>query len=135
MADEGRNLEEAEKLIRRAVELDRQRRKSGTKKISADDGDDHAAYIDSLGWVLFRQGRLEEARQELEKATKLPEGDSAEIWDHLGDVFFRMGNAPQARAAWEKAEQLYRQERRRRQDDQYQGLQRKLKLIKQQTRR
>ena len=30
----------------------------------------NAAFMDSLGWVLYRQGRLEEARQELEQAVE-----------------------------------------------------------------
>ncbi len=130
LADEGRNLDEAEKLIRRAIELERQQRKSGAKRLSPQGDQDHAAFVDSLGWVLFRQGRLEDARRELERATTLPDGENPEIWDHLGDVYLRMKDTVRAKTAWEKAEQLYRQERRRQQDNQLLDLQRKLNLLR-----
>lgn len=135
LADEGRNLDEAEKLIRRAIDLDRQQRRSASRPPSAHDDHDRAAYVDSLGWVLFRQGRFEDARRELETATTLPEGDDAVIWDHLGDVYLRLKDIARAKTAWEKAEQLYRLERRRQRDQSLHDLQRKLKLLKQETRR
>src|SRR5262249_44797495 len=68
-ADQNRNLEEAETLIRKALELDRKQRGSGPK-IDPDSDRDNAAYVDSLGWVLFRRGKPEEAKAELEKAVK-----------------------------------------------------------------
>lgn len=132
LADENRNLDEAEKLIRRAIELERAQR---SKKGAPEDDHDHAAYIDSLGWALFRKGKLAEARQELERATLLPDGESAEIWDHLGDVCLRLKDLKSAEAAWEKAEHLYKLERRRKQDEQFQELQRKLKLLKKESSR
>src|SRR5262249_14116582 len=66
-ADQGKKLLEAERLIRKAIDLDRQQRK-GAAKVSPDSDRDNAAYIDSLGWVLFRRGQLPEARQQMEKA-------------------------------------------------------------------
>jgi Flp pilus assembly protein TadD len=128
LADRGRNLEEAERLIRKAIQLEREQRK--TRKVGPDDDRDHAAYIDSLGWVLFRRGRVDEARQELERATALPDGDDPVIWDHLGDVYLKLGQPDRAAAAWHKAAQLYDGDRRRKQDDQYKDLKRKLKLLK-----
>lgn len=129
MADRGKNLEEAEQLIRKAIQLEREQRKGA--KVAGPDGDvDHAAFIDSLGWVLFRRGRVEEALKELERATVLPDGEDPVIWDHLGDVYLRLGQPDKARAAWEKSEKLYGTDGRRRQDGPYQELKRKLKLLK-----
>src|SRR5262249_53213502 len=89
-ADQNIRLEEAERLIRKALELDRRQRTSGTA-VSVDSDQDNAAYVDSLGWVLFRRGQLEEARRQLDKAAKLPGGsDDPVVWDHLGDVCFRL---------------------------------------------
>ncbi|MGE3807642.1 MAG: tetratricopeptide repeat protein, partial [Gemmataceae bacterium] len=134
MADQNKNLDEAEKLIRKALELDRAQRseKADKNKVKVDvDGDqDRASYIDSLGWVLFRKGQVDEARKELERAVKLPSGDDPVLWDHLGDVYLRLGQKDQARTAFLKANELYENERRRRRDDQYRELQRKLKLLK-----
>jgi tetratricopeptide (TPR) repeat protein len=128
-ADQGKNLEEAEKLIRRALELDRSQRRTGTQ-VDADSDQDHAAYVDSLGWVLFRRGQLQVARQELEKATALPEGDDPVIWDHLGDVYLQLEEPARARKAWQKAVELFEAGRRRPSDDRYKEIKQKLKHLK-----
>jgi tetratricopeptide (TPR) repeat protein len=127
-ADQGKNLEEAERLIRKAIDLDRSQRKTGTQ-VEADSDQDNAAYVDSLGWVLFRRGRLQEARQELEKAAHLPDGDDPVIWDHLGDVYLRLEEPARAAAAWKKALELYEANRRRPNDERYKELKQKLKLL------
>ena len=123
-ADQGKKLKEAEELIRKAIDLDRRQR----KKLS-DAGEDNAAYIDSLGWVLFRRGQLDAARGELEKAIALPDGDDPTIWDHLGDVYFRQGQMERARTTWQRARDLYRRENSRTMDHRYKELQRKIKLL------
>jgi tetratricopeptide (TPR) repeat protein len=128
MADQGKNLPEAEELIRQAIELDR-RQKRQEAKVGPDDDRDNAAYIDSLGWVLFRRGRIKEALQELQRATILPEGDDPVIWDHLGDVYFRLGDSSKSRESWSKALSLYEKDKRRKLDDQYKELKHKLDLL------
>jgi tetratricopeptide (TPR) repeat protein len=129
-AEEGKNLEEAERMIRKALELDRKQRTSGTS-VSTDSDHDNGAYLDSLGWVLFRRGKLAEARKELEKAAAAPDGkDDPVVWDHLGDVCFRAKEAAAARKAWEKAANLYDEGKRRKTDDLYKEIQQKLKLPK-----
>jgi tetratricopeptide (TPR) repeat protein len=129
LADQNQNLEEAEKLIRKAIELDREQRKAD-QRIGADDDKPNAAYIDSLGWVLFRSGRLREARREMERAVALPEGAADPVvWDHLGDVYFRMGDKERTAAAWKKALTLYETDKRRRLDDSYKELKHKLQLL------
>jgi tetratricopeptide (TPR) repeat protein len=128
-ADQGKHLEQAEKLVRRALELDRKQRNSGTQVV-ADSDLDNAAYVDSLGWVLFRRGQLQAARQELEKAAALPGGaDDAVVWDHLGDVYHRLNEPARARTAWTKAIELYESARRRQLDERYREIQQKLKLL------
>ena len=64
---------------------------------------ENAAYLDSLGWVLFKLGKTKEAQGHLEKATQLPSGGDATIWDHLGDCYARNDKPKQARDAWQKA--------------------------------
>lgn len=127
-ADQSKNLDEAERLIRKAIDLHRQQRRTGA--VGPDDDRDHAAYLDSLGWVLFRRGQLDEARAWLEKAAALPDGnDDPEVWNHLGDVYFRQEQQGKAAAAWKKAAGLYETNRRRKADDKYRELKQKLKLL------
>lgn len=103
LADQGRNLDEAERLVRHALAVDRvERRKAGSPEPES------ASYRDSLGWVLFRQGKLAEARAELEKAAALAAGAADPVvWDHLGDVLFRLNDKPKAKTMWEKAKEMY----------------------------
>lgn len=70
LADHERDLVEAERLVHRALLQD----------------PDNGAYVDSWGWVLFRLGRLEEARAALERAVELTGGDAV-VHEHLGDVY------------------------------------------------
>ncbi|MFL5341466.1 MAG: tetratricopeptide repeat protein, partial [Gemmataceae bacterium] len=133
LADQGRNLDEAERLVRHALEVDRLERQRGAADEDADDDPlvgENAAYLDSLGWVLFRRGKLAEARDWLEKSAALPGGkDDPTVWDHLGDVHFRLGDSPRAKAAWTKAAGLYEEERRGKKDGRSEELRRKLTLI------
>lgn len=88
-ADRGKNLEKAESMIRRAVAED----------------PENSAYLDSLGWVLFKLGKLQEALEPLEQAAKSSLQD-ATIHDHLGDVYFKLNRLEEARKSWEKAESI-----------------------------
>lgn len=123
LADQGRKLDEAEQLIRRALELDAHER-----RMKGDPEGESGTYLDSLAWVLFRRGKVKEARELLEKVAKLPETASdAVVWDHLGDVRFREGATGSARDAWTKAAELYKNSHQGRQGGRRDEVLRKLK--------
>lgn len=85
-ADQGMHLDEALKMIERAVAL------------RPADG-----YIaDSLGWVHFMMGSYKEAIPYLERAVELLPYDSV-INDHLGDAYWYVGRKMEARFQWERA--------------------------------
>ncbi len=87
--ESGQNLEEAEGYIRKALEL------------RPEDG-----FIeDSLGWVLFKQGKVEQALERLERAMKLQPEESV-IYEHLGDIYFDQKAFTKAAVAYQKAYQL-----------------------------
>ncbi len=85
-ADNNENLEQALELIRRAVDLD----------------PNNGAFVDSLGWALFRLGEFEQARRHLERAQQLVPRDPT-ILEHLGDVYLALGDSRRAREAYEQA--------------------------------
>lgn len=90
-ADHGLNLEQAEGMIRKALATE----------------PENAAYLDSMGWVLFKLGKYEEAAPYLEKAVKKSTGTGDEtLYDHLGDVYDRLGQSAKAVEAWKKSIEL-----------------------------
>lgn len=84
--EKGRNLDRARAMLERAV------------RVRPNDG----AITDSLGWVLFRQGHLQEALRLLERATEL-EPDDPTINGHLGDVYWAVGRRIEALYQWRRA--------------------------------
>ena len=88
-AEKGERLDEAEKLVRRAVDLD----------------PDNGSFLDSLGWVLFQRGDLPAAISTLERAEALA-GPEPTILEHLGDAYRRSGRDADAARAWRHALQI-----------------------------
>lgn len=88
LADRTERHEEALELIERAVEID----------------GDNPAYIDSLGWVYFRLGRLEEAIEQLQRAFELQ--PDPEIGAHLGEAYWTAGELQAARDVWDQSLEL-----------------------------
>lgn len=86
LADHGLKVPEAVDLAQRAVKID----------------PGNPAYLDTLGWALFKQGRVDEAVEPLTKAAAALTGNSV-IQDHHGDVLARKGRTAEAVAAWERA--------------------------------
>jgi tetratricopeptide (TPR) repeat protein len=111
-ADHDMKLDEAEKLIRKALDEDRKERKK--KGVSPAEDKDNAAYVDSLGWVLFKKKNYQEAKKYLLEAVKDKDGQHIEILDHLADCYLALGEKAQAIATWEKALKLETASRRER---------------------
>lgn len=88
-AEAGENLDEALRLVQRAVALD----------------PENGSYVDSLGWTYYRLGRHEQARGYLERAARLEPTD-ATLHEHLGDVYVALGQNDRARAAYRRALEL-----------------------------
>lgn len=86
-AERGTNLARARTMIEKAVRLD----------------PTNAAYLDSLGWVLFKQGHASEALDPIRKAVELNDEPDATLYDHLGDVYSELRQHDKAREAWGKA--------------------------------
>jgi tetratricopeptide (TPR) repeat protein len=109
-ADHDMNFEESEKLIRKAIELDEKKRQKDLKAKKIDEVEakkPNAAYLDSLGWVLFKNKKYAEAKKYLLEASKdEDEGNHIEIWDHVADAQYALGEKKEAVETWQKALKL-----------------------------
>ena len=63
---------------------------------------DNGFIRDSLGWVFFRLGKIDQAIKELEAAVRLSPDDPA-ILDHLGDAYLESGRVREALQTYKKA--------------------------------
>ena len=87
--DQGINLDEGMKMIKRAV----------------DQRPDDGYIVDSLGWAYYRIGNFEDAVKHLERAIDLKPEDPT-INDHLGDAYWRVGRTLEAKFQWAHARDL-----------------------------
>jgi tetratricopeptide (TPR) repeat protein len=87
--DKGMNLDEAFKMLRRAVDL------------KPTDG----YIVDSLGWANYKLGNYQEATEELEKAIELKPADPV-VNDHLGDAYWRVNRRIEAGFQWNHARDM-----------------------------
>ena len=88
-ADRGINVEEAVSLTQRAVAIKPH----------------NGYYVDSLGWALYKAGRIEEALEMMQRAVALVSDDPV-IYEHLGEIFLLREEHEKARAAWVHSLQL-----------------------------
>jgi tetratricopeptide (TPR) repeat protein len=87
--DQGINLDEAFRMLRKAVDL------------RPEDG----YIVDSLGWAYYKLGKYEDAVRELERAIELKPADPV-INDHLGDAYWKVGRRLEAQFQWNHARDL-----------------------------
>lgn len=88
-AEGNQNLPEAEKMARNALLLDPK------------DG----YVMDTLGWILYKQGKFTEAVKVLEAAHK-QQGTVSVIAEHLGDAYYRHQMVEKAKTMYIKAAEL-----------------------------
>jgi len=95
-ADHNMHLEEAEGMIKRALQIE----------------PNNGSYLDSLGWLEFRQGKFDQALADLLRAAKNLEHDDSVVFEHIGDTYLKLNRVPQALEAWQKALALDPQNKR-----------------------
>lgn len=88
-AEQNANLPEAEKLARRALHLE------------PTDG----YVLDTLGWILYKQGKLSESVKILEAAFRYQSGVSV-IAEHLGDAYYKHALVDKAKKMYKRAVDL-----------------------------
>lgn len=91
LADRNERLDEAYNMVKKALDQD----------------PGNGAYMDSLGWVYYHQGKLTEAEGLLIRA--LEKSSDPTIHDHLGDVYLKEGKTPEAVAQWQASVKEYKE--------------------------
>ena len=86
-AEQNTHLEEAEDMIKHALAAD----------------PDNGAYLDSLGWVKFRESKFDEALAALQKAAQNLKRDDPVVFEHLGDTYAKLNRGAQALEVWQRA--------------------------------
>jgi tetratricopeptide (TPR) repeat protein len=86
-AERGVNLEKALEMIEKAVKAE----------------PENDAFLDSLGWILFKLNQPQEALAALLKAVKHAEEPDPTMYDHLGDVYQALGQRDKALESWRKS--------------------------------
>lgn len=64
-----------------------------------------STYLDTYGWVLYKLGEYEEAKNNIEKSIEYGGKNNAIILEHLGDIYFKLENTEKALEYWKKAKQ------------------------------
>lgn len=92
LADHNKNLDKAEDALKEAIKRE----------------PDNAAYLDSMAWLYFRQGRYQEAYDFIIKAiNNMTENFDGLIYDHAGDIAFALNKNEEALEFWQTALELY----------------------------
>lgn len=87
---EQRDLKKAEKMSYRAITAEA----------------NNATYLDTYAWILYQQGRYDEARIYIDRALENDTVDAqpnGEVLEHAGDIYYRLGLTEEALSMWQKA--------------------------------
>ena len=86
-ADLNVHLDEAMEMIQRALQIE----------------PNNGSYLDSLGWVEFRQGKFDQALADLLLAAKNLDREDPIVFEHIGDTYLKLHRVPEALESWQKA--------------------------------
>ena len=87
LSEKGKDLQKAEKMSYRTIKAEPK----------------NSTFLDTYAWILFMQGRYEEANIYIEQAVQNDSTVSDVILEHAGDISAKLGNIKKAVEWWEKA--------------------------------
>ncbi len=117
-ADAGVNLDKAERMIRLALR----------------EMPDTVSFLDSLAWVLYKQGDFAAAGRVIQRVLdreNLDDLDHPVIYNHAGDVFHRLGHKDKAVEFWKRSLEAAKKEKQASRDirDAMKGAAAKIKAV------
>jgi len=83
----GDSLEKAERMSLTCVELD----------------PNNYTYLDTYAWVLYKENKMQNALEIIEKAYNNGGNNNAVIIEHYGDILFKLGQVDKANEKWNEA--------------------------------
>jgi tetratricopeptide (TPR) repeat protein len=81
-------------------------------KVALQAAPNNGAYIDTLGWLEFRQGKFDQALSDLLRAAQKLTRDDPVVLEHIGDACAKLNKSAQALDAWQKALNLVPQNKK-----------------------
>lgn len=88
LSERGEKLEKAEEMSRKSNDL-----APGT-----------ATYMDTYAWILYKEGKYEQAREWQEKAIQASPTPEGVLLEHYGDILYKLGDSAGALEQWKKAQ-------------------------------
>ncbi|MDE6628810.1 MAG: tetratricopeptide repeat protein, partial [Muribaculaceae bacterium] len=91
MAEQGRDLDKAERM----------------SAICVRQQPDNDTAIDTFAWILFKQRRYAEAKEQIDRALAIEaDNPQADVLHHAGDIYYMNGDHKGALELWQRALQL-----------------------------
>ena len=87
LANANRDLPRSKRLIMKAIA----------------DAPSNSAFLDSLAWVLYRQGKYNDALKYEIMSKNSMTGMDPVFFEHLGDIYFKLGNVKLAKKYWKQS--------------------------------
>ncbi len=90
LSERGIRLDEAEVMSKKSLELSP---KLGT-------------YLDTYGWIMYKKGNFEKAREYVQQAIDAAGADAdATLYDHMGNIWYKLNNKDKAVESWRKSKE------------------------------
>jgi len=90
LSERNTRLSDAEKMSKRSLELRK----------------DEPTFLDTYGWILYREGKYDKAREYVQKAIDAnPANADGTLFEHMGDIYYKLNDFDKAVEYWKKAKE------------------------------